>query len=330
MLSVAMMGTAALGASSASGAPTPTIKQVQKQVDKLQNQVDQATEQYDQTRDRMKSMSVRLAAAKKQMQAQQVQIQRARRQVGLLASETYRRGQLSILDLVLSDNPDSILAQAGYLPSLDDRQAAAMETLKQGEQNLLNTEALIKSQQRDAKAAQAKLRSSRSTIRKKLAAATAEINKLQGPARAALDAANQARNNAGLPSGGASAACASGEANASSSAARTAITFACNQLGEPYHYGSYGPSEWDCSGLTMESYAAAGITLPHSAEEQAGYGTRVSTSALLPGDLIFFDSPIGHVGIYLGAGLMIHAPHTGDVVRVASVYANPVAAVRLS
>jgi len=326
------MSTAVLSVSSATAAPKQTIKQVQKRVDALQDQVDQATEDYDQTRERLKSMSIRLKASATQLKAQRIQVQRARDQLGMLASEAYQKGQLSTLDLVLSDDPESALAQAGYLPSLGDRQAAAMNRLKQGEQDLLATQTQIKTQQKDAKAAQAKLRSSRKTIQKKLAEATAEVSKLKASQRAALNSANQSRNNAGLPSGGAPAACTDAEDNAPSSAARTAIKYACAHLGDAYVWGADGPSTFDCSGLTMRAYGAAGISLPHSARSQANYGTRVgpAVSSLEPGDLIFFDSPIGHVAIYLGHDLMIHAPHTGDVVRVASVYSSPVAAVKLA
>jgi cell wall-associated NlpC family hydrolase len=110
--------------------------------------------------------------------------------------------------------------------------------------------------------------------------------------------------------------------------AKAAIKYACAQLGKPYVWAADGPNGFDCSGLTMKAYAAAGISLPHQSAQQASYGHRVSINALEPGDLIFFYSPISHVAIYLGNGMMVHAPHTGDVVRVASVYTTPVAAVR--
>jgi cell wall-associated NlpC family hydrolase len=116
---------------------------------------------------------------------------------------------------------------------------------------------------------------------------------------------------------------------ASNSRARAALAFACHQLGDPYAWAADGPNSWDCSGLTMKSWAAGGVSLPHSSQLQAQYGTRVGSSSLQPGDLVFFNSPISHVGIYLGAGLMVHAPHTGDVVRVASLYETPSTAVRL-
>ena len=74
---------------------------------------------------------------------------------------------------------------------------------------------------------------------------------------------------------------------------------------------------FDCSGLTKQAWAAAGVSLPHFAADQAREGTRVSISSLQPGDLIFFGGNYTHMGMYIGKSLMIHAPHSGDVVRIA-------------
>jgi cell wall-associated NlpC family hydrolase len=105
-------------------------------------------------------------------------------------------------------------------------------------------------------------------------------------------------------------------AQAPSKAAQKAVEFALSQVGKPYVWGAAGPSSYDCSGLTMASWAHAGVSLPHSAADQFNYGKHVPLSALLPGDLIFFYSPIGHVTIYIGNGLMVSAPTEGQDVSV--------------
>jgi cell wall-associated NlpC family hydrolase len=119
---------------------------------------------------------------------------------------------------------------------------------------------------------------------------------------------------------------------APSQAARTAIQVAYDQIGKPYVYGAAGPYAYDCSGLTMYAFGAAGIALPHDAQAQYAYGTHVSLSDLMPGDLVFFGGGgyIGHVGIYLGRGLMIDAPHTGTTVGIHALYPDLVGATRLS
>lgn len=105
-------------------------------------------------------------------------------------------------------------------------------------------------------------------------------------------------------------------AQAPTAAAETAVKFALAQVGKPYSWGAAGPYSYDCSGLTMAAWAHAGVSLPHSAAEQYNYGTHVPLSALLPGDLIFFYQPIGHVTIYIGNGMMVSAPTEGQDVSV--------------
>jgi len=106
---------------------------------------------------------------------------------------------------------------------------------------------------------------------------------------------------------------------APTAAAQVVVDTALAQQGKPYVWAGAGPSSFDCSGLTQYAYRAAGITLPHSSRMQSTMGVPVSRADLQPGDLIFFYNPVGHVGIYLGDGLMVHAPTTGDVVRIAKV-----------
>ena len=102
-------------------------------------------------------------------------------------------------------------------------------------------------------------------------------------------------------------------------AAQTAVNFAMAQLGKPYQWGASGPGSYDCSGLTMAAWRAAGVSLPHSAADQYNYGTHVSRSQLQPGDLLFFYQPIGHVTIYIGGGKMVSAPTTGQNVKIVSL-----------
>jgi peptidoglycan DL-endopeptidase CwlO len=96
------------------------------------------------------------------------------------------------------------------------------------------------------------------------------------------------------------------------------VAIAERYLGVPYSWGGASPSGFDCSGLVMYVFAQVGVSLPHSSYAQYGMGTPVSRDQLQPGDLVFFDG-LGHVGIYIGGGMMIHAPHTGTVVQISSL-----------
>ena len=97
-----------------------------------------------------------------------------------------------------------------------------------------------------------------------------------------------------------------------------AATIAMKYLGIPYVWGGASPAGFDCSGLVMYVYAQLGILLPHYAAAQYGFGTPVSRDQLQPGDLVFFDG-LSHVGIYIGGGQLVHAPQTGDVVKISSL-----------
>jgi cell wall-associated NlpC family hydrolase len=96
------------------------------------------------------------------------------------------------------------------------------------------------------------------------------------------------------------------------------VGIAMQYLGVPYVWGGASPSGFDCSGFTMYVYAQVGVSLPHNAAMQYGLGSAVSRENLAPGDLVFFNG-LGHVGLYIGGGQFIHAPHTGDVVKISSL-----------
>ena len=98
--------------------------------------------------------------------------------------------------------------------------------------------------------------------------------------------------------------------------ASIAVETALAQVGDPYVYGATGPDAFDCSGLTMYAWAAAGVSLPHASSAQPGSGTPVSISELMPGDLVFYYSPISHVAMYIGDGMIVHAANPSVPVEV--------------
>jgi cell wall-associated NlpC family hydrolase len=96
------------------------------------------------------------------------------------------------------------------------------------------------------------------------------------------------------------------------------VQYALSQLGTPYVWGGGAPGGFDCSGLVMWAYAQVGVSLPHSTYSQYTYGVPVSRDQLQPGDLVFFDG-LGHVGLYIGNGQFVEAPHTGGVVQISNL-----------
>ena len=95
------------------------------------------------------------------------------------------------------------------------------------------------------------------------------------------------------------------------------------QVGDAYVWGATGPSAYDCSGLTMMAWAQAGVGLPHSSSGQQGSGRRVAESDLKPGDLVFYYSPVHHVGMYIGNGMIVHAANPSAGVQVAGLHSMP-------
>jgi cell wall-associated NlpC family hydrolase len=111
-------------------------------------------------------------------------------------------------------------------------------------------------------------------------------------------------------------------------AAAAALQAAKSKLGSAYVWGATGPSTFDCSGLMQWAYEQAGKTLPRSSREQSTFGAPVARSQLQPGDLVFYYSPVSHVGMFIGNNLMVHAPTSGDVVKVSPLQNNYVGARR--
>ncbi len=112
-------------------------------------------------------------------------------------------------------------------------------------------------------------------------------------------------------------------------AAQAVVNTAMAQRGKPYAWGGSGPNSFDCSGLTQFAFKAAGVNLPRTTRTQVNTGTPVARANLQPGDLVFFYSPVSHVGIYIGNGQMVHAPTSGSVVKVVNIdYMGPLSAAR--
>jgi peptidoglycan DL-endopeptidase CwlO len=336
-LVVPLMGLA----SAAQASPASDIRAVQKKVDTLQHQAEVASEEYNDTREELKGLEVRVKAAQTRLEQQRARVQESRRMVGRLAAESYRNGDLGTLELYLGDNPDALLAQSGVVETLADRQVSAIARLKESQRKLAADTADLGRQEAKVKAGQAKLATKKKEVERKLSEAKALLSRLTAAQRAALerasrDAARQALESAGGGGGssdgggaGGGLDCGSLGIDAPTAKVKKVLDFACAQLGKPYVWAADGPGSYDCSGLTMRAWAQGGVSLPHSSRMQAGYGSRVSRANLRPGDLVFFYSPISHVGIYVGNGLMLHAPHSGDVVKIAPLHANLTAATRL-
>jgi cell wall-associated NlpC family hydrolase len=309
-----------MAGSGAAAAPKPSIAQVAAKLERLQLKAERATERYNETREALASHRQQLAAARTRVVEQRRQLARVEAALGRLAAEQYRQGELSAVAFVFGDHPQDYLATAGLASSLAGRSVHAATRLRAAQVQLSQDEASTAQQTRTLATTNASLARERSTVMATLREVQDQLDGLQADQRRAVERAQQGGGGGG---GGASVpvgtSCNDVSITAPSARAKAAIDFACQQLGEPYQWAAAGPGSWDCSGLTMKAWAAGGVSLPHSSAQQATYGTRVSLSALEAGDLVFRHTPISHVGLYIGNGMMIHAPQSGDVVRIAPI-----------
>jgi peptidoglycan DL-endopeptidase CwlO len=234
--------------------------------------------------------------------------------VDVLLGATSIEDLINRLDTVerVSDQDADVLRQ---VTSFRDQVRLREHKLKQAK---LAQQRVVAERAAQRNAVEAKLRSRQAL----LASVQNEIRQIQARERARqaeLDRQARARlaaTPAAAPSETLVAASGGGSAPAPTHGGVVGI--AMQYLGVPYVWGGASPSGFDCSGFVMYVYAQVGVSLPHNAAAQYGYGSPVSRSELAPGDIVFFDG-LGHDGIYIGGGQFVHAPHTGDVVKVSNL-----------
>ncbi len=308
------------GADPASGpARQPSVADVQKQLSALVVKNSQLIEQYNQAQIEVSKRQTAATQAKKVAVVATDKYAVARLQLAQTAAAQYEGGAFSSTGALLSsDSGASYLQQLETLTMISAHSAQVVAGTTVARQDATAAKAAAKTL---LLAAQAKLQVLASK-RAKVEAQLKRYGDLLGTLTAQQRAAYQRQANPTVPAAVVTQqrakfkhlATASGH-----SAADQAVKFALAQVGKPYSYGAAGPDSFDCSGLTMASYASAGISLPHSAAAQSGYGHAVAYGQWIPGDLLFYYSPIGHVTIYIGNGLMVSAPETGENVRVMPV-----------
>ncbi|WP_262699130.1 MULTISPECIES: C40 family peptidase [Streptomyces] len=290
-----------------------TPAQVRAKVDAYQREAEEATEKYNGAREKADKARRTLEALRDQAARRTTRLNTARNALGAFATAQYRSGTIApTLQLALSSSPDQYLQRASLAERAGSRQAALIATIGRQERKLRQ----VRGEAADRLAA---LRASRTaaahhkrTVQEKLAAADRLLGRLTLEQRQRLLAARGGDKAAG------SLAPAEGRA-------ARAVSYAYAALGKPYVWGATGPHGYDCSGLTQAAWRAAGVALPRTTYTQINAGQRISRDQLAPGDLVFFYSGISHVGLYIGGGRMIHAPHPGAPVRLASVADMPFA-----
>jgi len=299
----------ALSGSVLIAAPTyadPDIDTVKSKVDNLYSQAEQASERYNEARTNLHKAKVRLKALRSDLARQQQKVDAVRQNVAAAVVSQYQGAALSsTTQVLLSQDPDKFLDQLSTVSQYNDQQGQMMADFAVQAKQLEMRKAAAERELRQIEATQKQLAADKAEIDKKAADAKALLGRLQ-------DRASRSSDRTPVPSN----VPVSGRAGA-------AVQYALAQVGDAYVYGASGPDAYDCSGLTMMAWAQAGVSLPHSASGQQGYGTPVSQSDLQPGDLVFYYSPVHHVGMYIGNGKVVHAANPSDGVEISPVFSMP-------
>lgn len=293
----------------------PDIDDVQARVDTLFHEAEQASERLNDAEIELADLQADLTSLEADQARQDGELDAAREDLQDSIVSAYEGQHLSALGSVaVADDADSFVSSLSTMSSYNQLQSQLFDSFSVASKALDLRRKATEQRAAEIEKTQTQLVAEKETIETKLAEAKDLLADLKAEERAAL----LSRGSVTLPSG----VDASGRAAA-------AVQYAMAQVGKAYVYGAAGPSAFDCSGLTMMAWARAGVGLPHSSSAQYSSGARIPASQLQPGDLVFYYSPISHVGMYIGNGLIVHAANPGAGVRVAELYSMPyVGAVR--
>ena len=294
----------------------PTLAEIQVKVRQLEEDATSAAEGAQEAKVKIAVLTKTLTGIKQKAAVQGQNVSELSKSLGAIAIDQYKNGGLSqSLELLFSSDPTLYLSAAGSLDALTRRKSIQLNKFQAAEQRLNATTLTVEDKLALSAAAQKKYQAQARLAQSKLAEAERLLAQLKKEDRERLARLAEEQENADQASSLEAAKGAQGV----SGRAGVALKYALKQIGDRYVFGADGLTTWDCSGLTMRAFQASGVSLPHSSAAQFRYGKLISRSNLKAGDLVFFGSPISHVGIYLGGGKMVHAPRSGSRVKVATM-----------
>lgn len=299
--------------SSSPAAAEPTVDDAEKKVDRLYHQAEQASERLNDARLELSALRKDLRALRADQGRQERRLDAARLDVQDSVLSQYEGvGVAAVGEVVVSDDPASFLAGMSTMSAFNDMQSEVFEDYDTELRALDLRSSDTQDRVDEMAAVKRRIAHEKETIDDRLREAKKVLADLEEEERRELLAASQSGTTTVVPT----SVPASGRAAA-------AVSYALAQVGDAYVYGAAGPNAFDCSGLTMMSWAQAGVGLPHSSSAQMGSGPRVASSDLQPGDLVFYYSPVSHVGIYIGGGRIVHAANPGTGVVITGVFSMP-------
>jgi cell wall-associated NlpC family hydrolase len=297
--------------------PITTVAEARAAISALNVRLDRLTEAYDQAGVLLHRDRRLVRSSRRQLASARARVAASRARIDEFAATAYQEGAPQPLaGLLATGSPQAFLDAQAQLGAASSAQVTALRELVRSEQALRSAHRRLASRLTRQVRLVGRLGRDRQAILGALAVENATLQRLTAPVRAVVTAPPPPPPAPPPPPPAPVLAAVSGGATA-------AVQFAYAQLGKPYQWGAAGPDSYDCSGLTMASWAAGGVSLPHSAAMQQASVPAVPLSSLQPGDLVFFGNPAYHVGIYVGHGDMIEAPYQGLDVRVTSITNEP-------
>jgi cell wall-associated NlpC family hydrolase len=305
-----------------------TIGQVQTQIAALNSKAERITEAYDSANTQLAALKRKERVTNRLLAHDKAEMLAVQKRVAAGAAAAYKTGSLDpTLALVSTGTPQDVLNQSASLDEVARYEADQVSSADAAQRAVAAAQVVHNAQVAQQKKTLAAIASQKQQIQSLLGQQQALLSHLRAQQRAALAAQQQQTVQTAVSQRSSYHAPSATYNGPASGQAAAAVKYAYAQLGKPYVWGGAGPSSFDCSGLTMRAWGAAGVSLPHSAAGQQAMVHPVSLSALQPGDLIFSGSPAYHVTIYIGGGRVISAPHSGTVVQIQSIY-NPTSAGR--
>ena len=343
---VTLAVTASIGSPVTAQASPDKVAAAQKKLDEIQAKSSAIDAKYTQLQQQLDAANRSLSQADSQLARGMARVAQLRKGLGQIALINFQTaGVGTTTQLVTSPDDTSFLNNLAVVQSVTNRSNGQLQELQASQAELTALEAqakqsrdtiaavtatqknLVEQANQEESAAKAVLAKLNADEKKRLARlqqqqeqaalAAAHVNTAAAPIPAATTTTRSASRPAVQAQPQAAAVPASGRASA-------AIAFAMAQIGKAYVYGATGPNAYDCSGLMMRAWAAAGVSIPRTSQAQYSAGTHVSLSQLQPGDLVFYYSGLTHVGMYIGGGKIVNAENPSVGIIVAPLTSMPV------
>ncbi|MEV0396000.1 C40 family peptidase [Polymorphospora rubra] len=285
-------------------AAEPSVSELTQRINKSSAELEKVVESYNKLNEEIKATKAAKTAVEAKLGPLQEQLAQTEGEVGTIAARAYKSGGLDMVQAVLTaGETGSLVDRLGTLEQLARERQSRVSGFTTTQREYLDEQARL-----DATLARETAQAKElETGKKKIEADLKKLYEMRE--RAYGSATNPGSSYSGsIPS-------VSGQAG-------VAVRFAYGAIGKPYVWAAAGPNGYDCSGLTLAAWRAAGKSLPHNAAMQWDRVAKISRGALQPGDLVFYSN-LGHVGIFVGSGKVIHAPTFGESVKISSVDMMP-------